>query len=98
MYCSNSDDGEHCTNPDNWIRTGIPFTDGKTKYYLLGLEELFYREGVDIVFAAHEHSYERCYPAYKLKVSCQLSDTVTAFNLPITRKKWKEKPKISMYF
>ncbi|CDS35747.1 iron:zinc purple acid phosphatase protein [Echinococcus multilocularis] len=68
MYCSNSDDPQHCTNPDNWIRTGIPFTDGKSKYYLLGLEELFYREGVDIVFAAHEHSYERCYPVYKLKL------------------------------
>ncbi|EUB58999.1 Iron/zinc purple acid phosphatase-like protein [Echinococcus granulosus] len=68
MYCSNSDDPQHCTNPDNWIRTGIPFTDGISKYYLLGLEELFYREGVDIVFAAHEHSYERCYPVYKLKL------------------------------
>ena len=72
MYCSNSDDDEHCTNPDNWIRAGLPITDGKFKYFILGLEELFYRHSVDIVFAAHEHSYERFYPVYNLKVGLYL--------------------------
>ncbi|VDN98708.1 unnamed protein product [Rodentolepis nana] len=67
MYCSNDDD-EHCQNPDNRIREGIKIADGKSKYFVLGLEDLFYREGVDIVFGAHEHSYERCYPVYKQKV------------------------------
>ncbi len=68
MYCSNSDDPEHCTNPDNWIREGLPIIDGKFKYFILGLEDLFYQGGVDIIFGAHEHSYERMLPVYKSKV------------------------------
>ncbi|KAM7533627.1 hypothetical protein Aperf_G00000125554 [Anoplocephala perfoliata] len=67
MYCSNNDN-EHCTNPDNRVREGIRFTDGKSKFYVLGLEDLFYREGVDIIFGAHEHCYERFYPLYKQKI------------------------------
>ncbi|KAM7533080.1 hypothetical protein Aperf_G00000125644 [Anoplocephala perfoliata] len=67
MYCSNYD-YEHCLNPDNRFREGIVFTDGKSKYHVLGLEDLFYREGVDIIFGAHRHCYERFYPLYKRKI------------------------------
>ncbi|VDL92896.1 unnamed protein product [Schistocephalus solidus] len=63
MYCSNSDDSEHCPNPDNRIRVGFPIYNGYYRDY-----KLFFEQGVDIVFAAHEHSYERCYPVFNLKV------------------------------
>ncbi|KAL7063639.1 hypothetical protein AAHC03_01148 [Spirometra sp. Aus1] len=68
MYCSNSDDSEHCPNPENRIRVGFPILSGYYRDYVLGLEKLFFEQGVDIVFAAHEHSYERCFPVFNLKV------------------------------
>ncbi|XP_078688057.1 uncharacterized protein LOC144920069 isoform X2 [Branchiostoma floridae x Branchiostoma belcheri] len=49
MYCSNVD-GDDCTTPRSRVRAG--------------LEELFYRQGVDIIIEAHEHSYERLWPVY----------------------------------
>lgn len=81
MYCSNSNDPQHCTNPDNWVREGLPVIDDKFKYSIFGLEELFYREGVDIVFAAHEHSYERFTPVYKQKV-ISFKNTILRFYGP----------------
>ncbi|VDK72067.1 unnamed protein product [Dibothriocephalus latus] len=68
MYCSNSDDTEHCPNPENRIRVGFPIVNGLYRDYVLGLEKLFFEQGVDVIFAAHEHSYERCYPVFNLKV------------------------------
>lgn len=73
MYCSNSDDPEHCTNVDNIIRTGFP-TGSKQRSrifgsnYILGVEQLFYKYGVDLIFGAHEHSYERMWPVYDRRV------------------------------
>ncbi|XP_077997692.1 acid phosphatase type 7-like [Glandiceps talaboti] len=59
MYCSN-DDHDDCTKSESIVRTG----------YLgnFGLEELFYKHGVDLEIWAHEHSYERLWPVYNRKV------------------------------
>jgi acid phosphatase type 7 len=64
MYCSNLKNTQHCLNVHNYARVGIPH---KGKYYY-GLEQLFYKYGVDLIFNGHEHSYERMWPVYDLTV------------------------------
>lgn len=61
MYCSNLDHDD-CTQLESFIRKGLPI------FKSLGLEDMFYRHGVDIEFWAHEHSYERLWPLYDRKV------------------------------
>ena len=34
----------------------------------LGPEDLFYKYGVDLEIAAHEHDYERMWPLYNMRV------------------------------
>lgn len=58
LYCSNSNDPEHCPNKANVIRVGIPLL------HAYGIEDLLYKYGVDVHFQAHEHSYERMWPVY----------------------------------
>ncbi|XP_069500332.1 acid phosphatase type 7 isoform X3 [Ambystoma mexicanum] len=59
MYCSN-DDKDDCTTYESLVRRGI-----QGQY---GLEDLFYKYGVDLELWAHEHSYERLWPIYDYQV------------------------------
>ncbi|XP_055909497.1 acid phosphatase type 7 isoform X2 [Eupeodes corollae] len=61
MYCSNENDND-CTHSETLVRVGWPFV------HLFGLEDLFYKYGVDVELWAHEHSYERLWPIYDYKV------------------------------
>ncbi len=64
----------HCENPANVIRVGIPIVQENYIDYVMGMERLMYDNGVDIVFGAHEHSYERHWPVFdqKVRVAFQL--------------------------
>lgn len=61
MYCS-TDDSDDCTHKESIIRKGIPIIKA------FGLEDLFYKYGVDLELWAHEHVYERLWPVYDRKV------------------------------
>ncbi|RWS03782.1 iron/zinc purple acid phosphatase-like protein, partial [Dinothrombium tinctorium] len=61
MICSNKNNDD-CTRKESRVRKGMP------PLHLYGLEDLFYKYGVDIEFWGHEHSYERFWPMYNLKV------------------------------
>uniref|UniRef100_A0A673C9Q9 Purple acid phosphatase n=1 Tax=Sphaeramia orbicularis TaxID=375764 RepID=A0A673C9Q9_9TELE len=63
MYCSD-DDLDDCTRFDSYVRLGR----NDTKPPAPGLEDLFYRYGVDLELWAHEHTYERLWPVYGDKV------------------------------
>ncbi|XP_042243976.1 acid phosphatase type 7 [Thunnus maccoyii] len=63
MYCSD-DDQDDCTNFDSYVRLGRK----DIKPPAPGLEDLFYRYGVDLELWAHEHTYERLWPVYGDKV------------------------------
>ncbi|XP_068105551.1 acid phosphatase type 7 [Hyperolius riggenbachi] len=60
MYCTNMN-SDDCTQLNSTTRTGLP----GGQY---GLEELFYKYGVDLEIWAHEHSYERLWPVYNSTV------------------------------
>ncbi|KAL3312201.1 hypothetical protein Ciccas_009211 [Cichlidogyrus casuarinus] len=74
MYCSNSNDPQHCTNKDNAIREGVVYRpyNKEPAAKLFSLEELFYQHGVDLIFSAHEHSYERMWPVYRSKLKLEI--------------------------
>ncbi|KAK9394242.1 acid phosphatase type 7 [Crotalus adamanteus] len=60
MYCSNNDKDD-CTQYESIVRKGL-------KLDRYGLEDLFFKYGVDLMLWAHEHSYERLWPLYDYKV------------------------------
>uniref|UniRef100_A0A8C8RLR8 Purple acid phosphatase n=1 Tax=Pelusios castaneus TaxID=367368 RepID=A0A8C8RLR8_9SAUR len=60
MYCSNND-LDDCTKHESIVRQGLP-------EHQYGLEDLFYKYGVDLELWAHEHSYERLWPVYNYQV------------------------------
>ncbi|XP_064622970.1 acid phosphatase type 7-like isoform X1 [Lineus longissimus] len=66
MYCSNNkgDNFEHCQNPENYVRVGDP----TQKPGWPSPEDLFYKYGVDLEIAAHEHDYERMWPVFNMRV------------------------------
>lgn len=49
MYC-NDLDGDDCTHNETLIRVGLPFL------HFFGLEDLFYKNNVDVLIWAHEHT------------------------------------------
>jgi hypothetical protein len=60
FYCSPNDDADPCHNP-------VPLNPTRDGYLgHNGFEELCRRFGVDVVFGAHEHAYERLYPVYQV--------------------------------
>ncbi|KAB1274120.1 Acid phosphatase type 7 [Camelus dromedarius] len=70
MYCSNAD-LDDCTWHESKVRKGL-----LGKFY--GLEDLFYKYGVDLQLWAHEHSYERLWPIYNYQ-GCE--ERLTSFTL-----------------
>ncbi|XP_062996198.1 acid phosphatase type 7 [Elgaria multicarinata webbii] len=60
MYCSNNDQDD-CTTHESIVRRGL-------EPHQYGLEDLFYKYGVDLELWAHEHSYERLWPIYDYQV------------------------------
>jgi hypothetical protein len=64
MYCSSNNDPEHCEAVNNYARVGIPFREA----YLFAPEELYYEQGIDLMFFGHEHNYERFWPVYNRRV------------------------------
>ncbi|XP_041468978.1 acid phosphatase type 7-like [Lytechinus variegatus] len=68
-YCTNND-ADDCTKNEGIIRSAV--------------EELFYNNGVDVEFWAHEHSYERLWPVYNRKVyNGSLSEPYTNPKAPV---------------
>lgn len=104
MYCSIDYPGEECTFPEDAVRVGLP--DNKE----IGLENLFYKYGVDVEFWAHEHCYERFWPLYDYKVKNGSTEfpytnpkapihivTGSAGNLEGQDNFWKEMPEYSAF-
>ncbi|CAH8842439.1 unnamed protein product [Trichobilharzia szidati] len=83
MYCSNNFDPMHCDFVDNIVRTGFDISQRHhyPKTYLMGLEDLFYEYGVDVIIAGHEHSYERFWPVYNRTV-CNSTSSENPYKNP----------------
>jgi len=62
MYCSDEKEYDCNDKLETYIRQGLPVL----KWF--GLEDLFYKHGVDIEIFAHEHFYTRLWPIYDFKV------------------------------
>uniref|UniRef100_A0A1A9WVN1 Purple acid phosphatase n=1 Tax=Glossina brevipalpis TaxID=37001 RepID=A0A1A9WVN1_9MUSC len=62
MYCSDDKEYDCNSRMETFIRQGLP------PFKLFGLEQLFYKYGVDVEFFAHEHFYTRLWPIYDFKV------------------------------
>lgn len=60
------------------VRIGIPFI------HILGMEKVMYKYGVDLMFWAHEHSYERLWPVYDRKVRTILDYPTFLLNYIVT--------------
>nr|CAD7595216.1 unnamed protein product [Timema genevievae] len=78
MYCSNKNT-DYCTMNQTRTRIGTPDImklvlsnlHQKGHFWQLGndgLEDMFYKHGVDLEIWAHEHSYERLWPIYNYQI------------------------------
>lgn len=67
------------------VRTGV--------LHLLGVENLFYKYGVDLMLWAHEHTYERLWPVFNKQVRVcigkplQFSQRTSIFHRTVKNKK-----------
>jgi acid phosphatase type 7 len=64
MICSPNDDNDDCHHIDSIVRTGI--------LGMYAMEPLLMKYGVDLVIAAHEHSYSRSYPFYNYTIDASV--------------------------
>ena len=78
MYCSSNNDPEHCEAVNNFARVGIPYREA----YLFAPEELYYEQGVDLMFFGHEHNYERFWPVYNRRVCNGTDDPLNPYANP----------------
>src|SRR5699024_218773 len=62
MTASSDCDTEH--EERRRIRKGVHYKDDRDSNRQYGLEELFYRYGVDLQFFGHDHYYARLLPVY----------------------------------
>ncbi|XP_075261962.1 acid phosphatase type 7-like isoform X2 [Convolutriloba macropyga] len=73
MYCSKlyilAEDSDDCSKQDSVMRTGY-------KHSLYKFEDLFYKNGVDLQFYAHEHNYQRLYPIYNYTFEKVQNDSI----------------------
>lgn len=53
------------------IRTGIRWLGSRRDSYQYGLENLFYKHGVDVYMAGHEHSFIRLFPVFLHQVQVE---------------------------
>ncbi|XP_022651360.1 acid phosphatase type 7-like [Varroa destructor] len=72
MYCTNAGNSE-CADLNNIVRAGMPFSRA------FALEPLLKKFGVDVMWAGHQHSYERIWPIFNGTV---LNRTKEAYNEP----------------
>lgn len=79
MYCLKELDEEDLEECDGttlerpFVRTGIHMNDDKQLAVQFGLEDLFYKYGVDIHFYGHEHLYGRLFPVYNGEIKSGLN-------------------------
>ncbi|KAI3383886.1 hypothetical protein SNEBB_008838 [Seison nebaliae] len=77
MYCSDRN-GDDCTKVHSITREGLPVI------HAYGLEELFYKYGVDVELYAHEHNYERLWPIYNFtNLNGSYANPYTDFRGPV---------------
>eukprot|EP01083_Nonionella_stella_P025246 69559_1 len=79
LYCTGT--GSECGSQTFVMRNGVQ-VNGSSEYEY-GLEDMYYKYGVDFVFTGHVHNYERVYDVYQNKTD-QRTEDMTATTYVIT--------------